>query len=170
MRFNPKTARESVKVLAGRMTRYHKATTVMRPKLPYGKLVSIDAENASVMGPHFEKVYTNHRNVAWETLIAILQRSEMIELDAEITWEDLWRAVATLKTVNHHDSATSHLRRSSHLPRRVWQPSWITWIPAGMMRPILKSGMKVVLFRYQRVGTLATLKIVEGSHSWILDR
>ena len=42
------------------------------------------------MGPHFEKVYTNHRQVAWETLDAIPQRSE-------ITWEELQQAIAKSK-------------------------------------------------------------------------
>ena len=97
MRFNPKTAWESVKVLAGGMTSHHKAPTVMRLTLPTGLLASMDAENSSVMGPHFEKVYTNHRQVAWEMLDAIPQRSEMMELDSEITWEELQQATAKLK-------------------------------------------------------------------------
>ena len=82
MRFNPKTVRESVKLLTGEMTSHHKAPTEMRLMLPTGKLASTDAENASVMGPHFEKVYMNHGHVAWAAIIAILQLSEMIELDA----------------------------------------------------------------------------------------
>ena len=90
MRFNPKTAWESVKALAGGMTSHHKAPTMMRLKFPYGKLALTDAENASVMGLHFEKVYTNHRNVAWEALTAILQCSEIMELEVEITWDELW--------------------------------------------------------------------------------
>ena len=85
MRFNPKKAWESVKVLAGGMTSHQKAPTVMRVMLPTGTLASTDAENASVMGSHSEKVYTNHRQVVWDTLVAIPQRSEMIELDSEIT-------------------------------------------------------------------------------------
>ena len=97
MRFNPKTAWESVKVLAGGMTSHHKAPTVMRLVLPTKTLASTDAENASVMGPHFEKVYTNHRHVAWDALIAILQRSEMIKLDSEIIWEELQQAISKLK-------------------------------------------------------------------------
>ena len=86
MRFNPKTAWESVKVLAGGMTSHHKTPIVMRLMLPTGLLASTDAENSSVMGPHFKKVYTNHRQVVWETLDAIPQRSEMMELDSEIKW------------------------------------------------------------------------------------
>ena len=97
MRFTPKTAWESVKVLAGGMASHHKAPTVMRLKLPCGKLASTDAENASVMGPHCEAVYTNHRNVAWRALSAILQRADLLELDDAITWDELRRAVAKLK-------------------------------------------------------------------------
>ena len=97
MRFNSKTAWESVQVLAGGMTSHNKAPTVMRLMLPTGILASTDAENASVMGPNFEKVYTNHRHVAWDALIAISQREEMIELDSEITWEELQQAIAKLK-------------------------------------------------------------------------
>ena len=98
MRFNPKKAWESVKVLAGGMTSHQKTPTVMRIMLPTGSLASTDAENSSVMGPHFEKVYTNHLQVVWDTLDAISQRSEMIELDSEITWEELQQAIAKLKT------------------------------------------------------------------------
>ena len=47
----------------------------MRIMLPTGTLAYTDAENALVMGPHFGKVYTNHRHVAWDALIDILQRS-----------------------------------------------------------------------------------------------
>ena len=65
--------------------------------LPTGLLASTDAENLSVMGPHFEKVYTNHQQVAWEMLDAIPQRSEMMELDSEITWEELQQAIEKLK-------------------------------------------------------------------------
>ena len=49
------------------------------------------------MGPHFEKFYTNHQHVAWDARIDILQRSEMIELDSDITWEELQQATAKLK-------------------------------------------------------------------------
>ena len=65
--------------------------------LPTGLLASTDAENSSVMGPHFKKVYTNHRQVVWEILDAIPQRSEMTELDSEITWQELQQAIAKFK-------------------------------------------------------------------------
>ena len=84
MRFNPKVAWESVKRLAGGMTSHHKTQTVMRLKLPTGKLATTDAENASIMGPHFKKVYTNHRPIDWTALNDIKQRDEMTELDERI--------------------------------------------------------------------------------------
>ena len=56
----------------------------MQLMLPTGTLASTDADNASVMSPHFEKVYTNHRHVEWDALIAISQRSEMEELQQAI--------------------------------------------------------------------------------------
>ena len=56
MRFTPKDAWASVKVLAEGMTSHHKKPIVMRLKLTNGELATNDAENASVMGPHLEKI------------------------------------------------------------------------------------------------------------------
>ena len=50
-----------------------------------------DAENA-----HFERVYTNHRNIDWKALDDIQQRMTMVELDTKSTWEELKKAVTKL--------------------------------------------------------------------------
>ena len=68
MRFAPKDAWASVKVLSGGMKSHHKKPTVMQLKLTNGKLATTDAENVSVMGPHLEKVYINHWPVDWKVL------------------------------------------------------------------------------------------------------
>ena len=68
---------------------HHKAPTVMRFKLPNETLAATDSENASILGPHFKKVYTNHRKIDWAVLDKILQRLMMLELDAKITQEEL---------------------------------------------------------------------------------
>ena len=68
----------------------------MRFKLPNGNLAVTDAENASILGPHFERVYTNHQKIDWAVLDEILQRLTMLELDAEIIWEELKKAVMKL--------------------------------------------------------------------------
>ena len=49
MRFTPREAWASVKILAGGMTSHHKKPTVMRLRLTNGELATNDAENASVM-------------------------------------------------------------------------------------------------------------------------
>ena len=87
MLFTPKDVWESVKVLAGGMTSQYEKPTVMRLKLTNGELATVDAENASVMGPHLEKVYRNHRPFDWTFLNKIPQRHLMPELDTLISWE-----------------------------------------------------------------------------------
>ena len=96
MRFNPNQAWESVKVLAGGKSSHHKAPTVMRLTLPSGKLATTDVENASIMGPHFEKVYTHYRPIDWKVLLDIEQRTISLELNSCISWEELRKGIAKL--------------------------------------------------------------------------
>ena len=72
MRFTPKEAWASVKILAGGMTSHHEKPTVMRLRLTNGELATNNAKNASIMGPHLEKVYRNHRPVDWSALQGLL--------------------------------------------------------------------------------------------------
>ena len=78
------------------MSSHHKALTVMRFKLTNRNLAVTDAENASILGPHFKRVYTNHWKIDWTLLDDILQRMTMMELDTKITWEELKKAVTEL--------------------------------------------------------------------------
>ena len=57
MRFNPKEAWKSVKIFSGGDTSHHKNPTSMSMQLPNGSTTAMDAENASVIGPHFAKVF-----------------------------------------------------------------------------------------------------------------
>ena len=68
----------------------------MRLKLPNEILAVTDAENASILGSHFKRVYINHRNIDWTVLDDILQCMTMVELDTKITWEELKKAVTKL--------------------------------------------------------------------------
>ena len=74
MRFNPKESWESVRVLSGGDTSHHASPTVIRMRLPNGKLATTDAEKASVLGPHFHRVLNNHRPIYWPVLDKIKQR------------------------------------------------------------------------------------------------
>ena len=78
MCFTPKDAWESVKILAGGMTIHHEKPTVMWLKLINGELATTDTENASVMWPHLEKVYINHRPFDWSVLHKIPQQHIML--------------------------------------------------------------------------------------------
>ena len=96
IRFIPKDAWASVKVLAGGMTSHHKKTTVMQIKLTNGELAKTDAGNASVMGPHLENVYRNHPPVYWTVLNKLPQQYLMPGLDTLISWEEFKQAITKL--------------------------------------------------------------------------
>jgi len=63
----------------------------MRLHLPNSDLATNDAKNVSVMGPHLAHVYQAHRPVDFTILAGILQRLMIPELDAPITWEELFK-------------------------------------------------------------------------------
>ena len=96
MSFNPKATYESVKILTGGTTSHHAKPTIMRMRLPTGKLATTDKENAEVLGPHFEKVFNNHRPIEWNVIDKIKQRQTMYELNEPISWAELKTAIAKL--------------------------------------------------------------------------
>ena len=73
MRFKPKEAWQNVRVLSGGGTSHHTLPTVMRIRLPNAELATTDAENASVFGPHFFRVFNNHKPIGWPMLENIKQ-------------------------------------------------------------------------------------------------
>ena len=74
MRFNPKEAWQSVCVLAGGDTSHHASSATMQTHIPNGELATTDAENASVFGQHFHRIFNNHRPIDWTVLEKIKQR------------------------------------------------------------------------------------------------
>ena len=58
----------------------------MRMRLPNGGLATTDAENAFVFGPHFHRVFNNHRLIGWPVLEKIKKIEAMEELDQPISW------------------------------------------------------------------------------------
>ena len=61
-------------------------------QLPNGELATADAENASVFGPHFNRVFNNHRLIDWSVLDKIKQREVMDELYHPISWDEINKA------------------------------------------------------------------------------
>ena len=96
MSFNPKAAWESVNILTIGTTIHHANPTIMRMRLPTGKLATTDKENAEVLGPHFEKVFNKHRTIEWNVINEIKQLQTIYELNDPITWAELKTPIAKL--------------------------------------------------------------------------
>ena len=96
MRFNYKEAWESVRVLSGVDTSHHASPTFMWMRLPNGELEMTDAENVSVFGPHFHRVFNNHKPIDWPVLDKIKQREVMGKLDQPTSWDETKKSTTTL--------------------------------------------------------------------------
>ena len=81
MNFTPKDYWKDIKILVGSKEIHHENPCVMRMRLPNGKLATTDAENASILAPHFERVYIAHRPIAWYALNDIHQRDIIFQID-----------------------------------------------------------------------------------------
>ena len=66
----------------------------MRP--PNGDLETTDAENASVFGPHFHRVFNNHIPIHWPVLDHIKQIEVMYKLDQPISWDEINKSATKL--------------------------------------------------------------------------
>ena len=89
MKLNLKEAWKSVRVIAGGYTSHHASPTIVRVRLPNGELAMTDAENTSVFGPHFHRLFENHKPIDWTMLCNIKQRYMMENLDHPISWDDI---------------------------------------------------------------------------------
>ena len=96
IRFNPKELWESVCVLSGGDTSHHASPTVMRMRLPNGEIATTDVENAYIFGPHFHRVFNNHRLLDWPVLDNINQREVMEKLDHPISWDEVNKSTTEL--------------------------------------------------------------------------
>ena len=65
-------------------------------RLPDGSLATTDAGNASVLAPHFERVYTTARPITWDVLVDIKLRDTVEGINQPIEWEEVKLAVKTL--------------------------------------------------------------------------
>ena len=62
-------------------------------RLPNGKLATTDAKNASILAPHFERVYTAHRPITWDVINDIHQRDILFKIDEPIEWDEFIQAI-----------------------------------------------------------------------------
>ena len=96
MKFTPKDAMKSVTILVGDKESHHDNPVVMRMWLPNGKLSTIDNKNASILAPHFKRVYTAHIPITWDALDYINQRDIIFQIDKPIEWDEFMQAIRKL--------------------------------------------------------------------------
>ena len=61
----------------------------MQMCLPNGKLATTDAENASIFGPYFHRVFNSHRPIDWPVVDKMKQIDVIEELDHPISWDEI---------------------------------------------------------------------------------
>ena len=69
----------------------------MAMKMANGKPATNGKENMAVFGPHFERVFNNHRPVDPTILDEIPQRPILHEIDSPITFDEVNTAINKLK-------------------------------------------------------------------------
>ena len=97
MAFNPRLAWKYIYTLSGVDSSHPKDTKNIALRKEDGTLAKNDAENTSILGHHFTRVFNNKRNVDWSVLDEIEQRDIMHELDAYITWVEFDEALDGVK-------------------------------------------------------------------------
>ena len=97
MNMNPRMAWEYIRILTEGEAAHHRKSKNMAMKMEDGKLASDDKENMSVMYPHFQKVFNNHRPVDHNVLELVKQRRTEWKLNDPITWKEFDKAVNKLK-------------------------------------------------------------------------
>ena len=75
---------------------HHVKPVVMRMRLTDGTLATTDAENASIIAPHFERIYKGDRHITWEALDNIPTRDTVEGINESIKWEEVKFAVRKL--------------------------------------------------------------------------
>ena len=96
MKCTPKDYWKAVKFLVGGKESHHDNPVVMRMWLPNGKLSTIDNKNASILAPHFKRVYTAHIPITWDALDYINQRDIIFQIDEPIEWDEFMQAICKL--------------------------------------------------------------------------
>ena len=87
-----------IHLLTGGTTVHHKRQVTMAIKMEDGRLASNSKENMSLFGPHFDRVYNNHRPVDLSVLENVPQCPTLRDIDSPITFEEVNHAINKLKS------------------------------------------------------------------------
>ena len=96
MQLTPKYAWKVVKILVGGKESHHDDPVVMRMQLLNVKVATTDAKNASILSPHFKRVYTAHHPITWDAREEIHQRDILFQIDEPIEWDEFMQAICNL--------------------------------------------------------------------------
>ena len=93
---NPKYAWAAIKILKKGLTSHHVHPTIMHMKLMLGVLAFTNEENASISGPHLDKVYNAKIPVDWDYVRQMIKKRKIWSLNDPILWWDFEQAIANL--------------------------------------------------------------------------
>jgi hypothetical protein len=99
MCMEPRLAWAHIQLLAKGESAHHQKKTTMAMCLPDGLHAANASKNMSVLSPHFNQVYNNHRATNPTLLEQVPQRRTLWELDDPISWKEFSKAVTKLKNV-----------------------------------------------------------------------
>ena len=88
MQFSSAAAWKSVKILSAGQSSHLKQVRSMSLEMPDGSLAKNDKDNAAVLGPHFNKVFNNQREVDWSVLDELTQYTTIHELARDISYAE----------------------------------------------------------------------------------
>jgi hypothetical protein len=97
MRTNPRIAWEYIRLLTGGSTAHHTNKVKMVMNMANGRPATNGKENMEVFGPHFKRVFNNHRPVNPTILADIPQRPTLHDIDSPITFNEVNAAINKLK-------------------------------------------------------------------------
>ena len=153
MKFTPKIAWQSIKLLQKGFSGHHHNKIQMNFLLPNGQLSSSDAEHLQILQPHFHKVYNRNAKVNIDIVKKTPNRPTLASLDLPLTFSEFEDALKKLTWhkapgINHiSPNALKALNDSNrrilfHNVEQWWNNDSIDhpeWHEAGL-RPLPKSG------------------------------
>jgi hypothetical protein len=93
----PTTAHHVIKAAALGNEVNHRTKSTLSLRLPDGSRANNDKDNLSVMLPHCQRMFNNHRPVSPDALLNMKQHEEIPEIGEPITKSEFKRAIKQLK-------------------------------------------------------------------------
>jgi len=167
MRANPRVVWEYIQLLTCGSTAHHKKKVKMAMKMANGKPATNDKENMVVFGPHFERVFNNHRPVDPTILDEIPQRPILHKIDSPITFDEVNTAINKLKNGKSPglNGIPPEASKAMNVATRRRIHEYVTAFSKVM--PTMKDGMLANVFLYPNQATFLIRTSGAASCSWM---